>query len=1044
MIKILIDEVQCLVYKNTTIIQACLILKKKLDASDNDDKSLPRFCFHQELEIAGNCRMCLVELVKSPKPVVACALQVNDNMIIKTDTVLVKKAREGVLEFFLINHPLDCPVCDQGGECDLQDQVDVFGVDKSRFNEYKRAIVYKSCSPFVKMIMTRCIHCTRCIRFLVDIAGVHNFCLTGRGNNMEVGTFIFKNLKSELSGNVTDLCPVGALTSKATTYQFRYWELTKKETIDILDNMGADIRVDLRGTKIMRILPRLNKEVNNNWITDLTRYSFDSLALQRFIHPYYRKKKILKQNSILLHTNWSDILDKFWTHFYINKIILKKQLNFSLISGHFSDIYTGIAIKNLSNVLGSSYHESRFEDNRYLNLDFRQNYLLNLNKIDFNNINLFILLGVNLRFDAPLFNIKIRKLIKKKKILIISFSNTINLLYYVKHVTINIKNFLKFLEGKHYLTNYIVNNLQKDYSDLSSFFFIGSSILRRNDSSSIIDAVTNYISFFNKKSSYGVIQTNIGRITTSELGLSKGISNYNNNQSLQNDKARYLFKNPIKYSILFACDDYKEWNLLKNKENVFNIYIGSQSFDFTNFMHIVLPATHHFEKTSYYLNLEGSVRKGEEILNLLEQTQYDWRITFLLYLKIIKSFNYLKYFTFLSYDSFLKSNYYFINFFFFYKKEIWLNKLKNIMLYFNETKFNFRLKKFKKINKNSFWSNYKYILKDEVSLFLLLIYFFIKKNNLFFLYWKNKHINYLICHNTNNNYSLFFLYTYLKRCLNLKKYYLCINNINIDILNCLNFFINKLLMSIKNLIFFNKKINSNLFKIYSTYGNINNKNTNNNLNINKFNKSIFKTNIVHKFSLFYDNKIIFNFLFKYYFINIFSIINKNLYNIKNIYFSNVNFYLFLLLFINKTICNMSFNKNFGNLYLFKLINVNNYKIFNQVFINFYFKDYKYHSLKGHSLYFVDNIEFELFEHLKMYTSIFKSKNQYFCLYNKMYSIHALNNLNTLKKKQIFLNNYPIISYIDNYLESNKVSSLSVMIKSKVNIRRFKIYFSNYL
>lgn len=222
LVHIIIDDMKLLVNKNTTIIQAYLILKDKLKQSDDEDKTgIPRFCFHQELEIAGNCRMCLVELAKSPKPVVACAFQVSDNMIIKTDTILVKKAREGVLEFFLINHPLDCPVCDQGGECDLQNQVDVFGIDKSRFNEFKRAIVYKSCSPFVKMIMTRCIHCTRCIRFLIDISGVHNFCLTGRGNRMEVGNFIYKRLKSELSGNVVDLCPVGALTSKATTYKMR-------------------------------------------------------------------------------------------------------------------------------------------------------------------------------------------------------------------------------------------------------------------------------------------------------------------------------------------------------------------------------------------------------------------------------------------------------------------------------------------------------------------------------------------------------------------------------------------------------------------------------------------------------------------------------------------------------------------------------------------------------------------------------------------------------------------------------------------------------
>jgi NADH-quinone oxidoreductase subunit G len=222
-VKILVDGIELNVVKNTTIIQACLALKKELKKKENSfELEIPRFCFHQELEIAGNCRMCLVEVFKSVKPIVACAMQVTDNMIIKTDTVLVKKARESVLEFLLINHPLDCPVCDQGGECDLQDQIDVFGIDKSRFNEFKRAVAYKSCSSFIKMVMTRCIHCTRCIRFLIDIAGVYSFCLIGRGNKMEVGNFVHKNLKSELSGNIVDLCPVGALTSKATAFKLRF------------------------------------------------------------------------------------------------------------------------------------------------------------------------------------------------------------------------------------------------------------------------------------------------------------------------------------------------------------------------------------------------------------------------------------------------------------------------------------------------------------------------------------------------------------------------------------------------------------------------------------------------------------------------------------------------------------------------------------------------------------------------------------------------------------------------------------------------------
>jgi NADH dehydrogenase (ubiquinone) Fe-S protein 1 len=253
-VTIKVNERPIVINSAITIIQACLL----------NNLDIPRFCFHEKLKIAGNCRMCLVEVVKSVKPIAACATQVADGMVIKTNSTMVKKAREGVLEFLLANHPLDCPVCDQGGECDLQDQTIVFGNDRGRFYEHKRSVEDKYCGPFIKTMMTRCIHCTRCVRFLVDIAGISNLGVLGRGNSMSIGTYLRTILDSELTGNIVDLCPVGALTSKPYAFNARPWDLTSVETIDIFDSLNVDIRVDIKNNTILRILPRFSKLVNSN------------------------------------------------------------------------------------------------------------------------------------------------------------------------------------------------------------------------------------------------------------------------------------------------------------------------------------------------------------------------------------------------------------------------------------------------------------------------------------------------------------------------------------------------------------------------------------------------------------------------------------------------------------------------------------------------------------------------------------------------------------------------------------------------------------
>ena len=261
--------------KGVTVLQAC----------EQAGVDVPRFCYHQRLSIAGNCRMCLVEVEKSPKPVASCAMPVMPNMNIKTTTPLVKKAREGVMEFLLINHPLDCPICDQGGECELQDQSLIYGSDRSRFTEYKRAVEDKELGPLVKTVMSRCIHCTRCVRFATEVAGVQDLGVTGRGNMAEIGTYVSKLLTSELSGNVIDLCPVGALTSKPFAFTARAWELKFAESVDVTDGLGSNIRVDTRGTEVMRVVPRLHESVNEEWISDKARFSYDGLKRQRLDTP---------------------------------------------------------------------------------------------------------------------------------------------------------------------------------------------------------------------------------------------------------------------------------------------------------------------------------------------------------------------------------------------------------------------------------------------------------------------------------------------------------------------------------------------------------------------------------------------------------------------------------------------------------------------------------------------------------------------------------------------------------------------------------------
>ena len=355
MLKLKVNDTEVEVEEGLTVLQAC----------EKAGVEIPRFCYHEKLSIAGNCRMCLVEMEKSPKPIASCAMPATEGMNIKTNTPLVEKARKGVMEFLLANHPLDCPVCDQGGECDLQDQSLYYGVDKSRFSENKRQVKEKYMGPLIKTQMTRCIHCTRCVRFATEVAGVPEIGAIGRGENMEITTYLEKSMESELSANVIDLCPVGALTSKPYAFEARPWELKKTESIDVMDSVGSNIRVDTYNWEVKRILPRLNNEINEEWISDKTRYSCDGLLKQRLDVPYIKKENKFHK------TNWDEAIN-----FILDKI---KKIKPDEMAGHIGDMINlenALAFKKLFNALKCDNLEFR-EKYFYINPDEKINYIFN-------------------------------------------------------------------------------------------------------------------------------------------------------------------------------------------------------------------------------------------------------------------------------------------------------------------------------------------------------------------------------------------------------------------------------------------------------------------------------------------------------------------------------------------------------------------------------------------------------------------------------------------------------------------------------------------
>ncbi len=434
--KLIIDGKEIEVSGSLTLLQAC----------EQAGAEIPRFCYHERLSIAGNCRMCLVEVVGMPKPQASCALGVNDlppnrdgtPKIINTRTPLVKKAREGVMEFLLINHPLDCPICDQGGECDLQDQAMAYGVDTTRYTENKRAVEDKNLGPLVKTSMTRCIQCTRCVRFMAEVAGVEDIGASGRGEDMEITSYLEKGLGSEMHANIIDICPVGALTSKPYAFMARPWELKKTETIDVMDAVGAAIRVDARGREVMRILPRTNDAVNEEWISDKTRYVADGLLTQRLDQPYVRRDGKLEPAS------WDEAFAVIAA-----RIKAVPGARIGAMAGDLAAAEEMFALKDLMSRLGASYLESRQDGANFDPRLGRASYLFNSTIAGLDQVDALLLVGTNPRLEATVLNARIRKRWRTGALQVGLIGQPVDLTYDYQHIGAGPQALQDVIDGRH-------------------------------------------------------------------------------------------------------------------------------------------------------------------------------------------------------------------------------------------------------------------------------------------------------------------------------------------------------------------------------------------------------------------------------------------------------------------------------------------------------------------------------------------------------------------------------------------------------------------
>ncbi len=590
MLKLKVNDIELEVEEGLTVLQAC----------EKVGVEIPRFCYHEKLSIAGNCRMCLVEMEKSPKPIASCAMPAAEGMNIKTNTPLVEKARKGVMEFLLANHPLDCPVCDQGGECDLQDQSMFYGVDKSRYKENKRNVPEKYMGPLIKTQMTRCIHCTRCIRFATEVAGVPELGAIGRGEDMQITTYLEKSMDSEMSANVIDLCPVGALTSKPYVFEARPWELKKTETVDVMDSIGSNIRVDSYGWEVKRILPRINEDINEEWISDKTRYSCDGLKNQRLDTPYLKKGETFSKIS--------------WNEAY--KILSEKIKNTSKekiagLTGDLTNMETLYIVKEFFSKTIKSKHLDCRHQHMYINNNDRRNYLFNSTINGVENSDLILLIGTNPRYEATILNARIRKSYVNNKTEIYSIGDLGDLTYPYTKLENHTEIIKQIVENNHNLSKKIIDAKKP-------IIILGESVLNLKSGKYIFEEIKNFLYKSNKINeswnSLNLISKSASTVGSYDLNIFS--SNDGSNKTLEE-----INNNNIDLLFLFGQD-----SLNFNKKNEFIVYIGSHGDLGASQSNLILPGSAFTEQNGFYTNLEGKLQKCYKASYPPGEAKEDWEI----------------------------------------------------------------------------------------------------------------------------------------------------------------------------------------------------------------------------------------------------------------------------------------------------------------------------------------------------------------------------------------------------------------------------------
>ncbi|GLK81246.1 NADH-quinone oxidoreductase subunit NuoG [Methylopila turkensis] len=596
MTKLIVDGAEVDVPAEYTILQAC----------EAAGAEIPRFCYHERLSIAGNCRMCLVEVKGGPpKPVASCAMGVRDLRpgpngeppVVSTRSPMVKKAREGVMEFLLINHPLDCPICDQGGECDLQDQAMAYGVSGSRFHENKRAVEDKYIGPLVKTTMTRCIHCTRCVRFVAEVAGVAEMGAIGRGEDMEITTYLEHAMSSELQGNVIDLCPVGALTSKPYAFQARPWELSKTESIDVMDALGSAIRVDARGREVMRILPRVNEDVNEEWISDKTRFIWDGLRTQRLDRPYVR------ENGRLRPASWPEALAKV-----AEKIKGADTSRVGAIVGDLAAVEEIFALKDLFGRLGVTNLDCRQDGSALDPALGRASYLFNATVSGIDRADAILMIGTNPRLEAPVLNARIRKRWRQGALRVGLVGERADLTYGVEHLGAGTASLTELVEGKSGFADILAKAARP-------LVIVGAGALAREDGLAVLAAAAKLASGASVEAGWNglsVLHVAASRVGALDLGFVPGEG--------AKTAAEMAAPGALDVAFLLGADE------IEVAPGAFVVYLGTHGDRGAHRADVILPGAAYVEKSGTYVNTEGRVQVANRATFPPGEGREDWAI----------------------------------------------------------------------------------------------------------------------------------------------------------------------------------------------------------------------------------------------------------------------------------------------------------------------------------------------------------------------------------------------------------------------------------